>query len=410
MIQKVRFGSSDRIVLGLLILISVLISINHFIIHFNSKTSATYEIQRIYDNTNIFKKYDVIEHYTYDYNGNIYMDWTAHSDKFGYLNYKSLELLILSYPHAKIVVLHLGPTAADYYKFGNMISKHMFQKYYKFGKNVVVDIQGFGKLFRKDIIYGYNYWEKEINKCCNHKSHKDIQEAKNRYLPPLHLFFFQRALNLYKSGGIYSDFSFLHIMHNPNMIKVQHGFIVITNCDVDRSNISNDCTTSMLLKFEKQSPVLQCVLAQYDDIHNNDQQFQSVFNNSFENYSTFLNCIENSFNGGIDCVLTLLDICFFLTNTKNDMKLPIINFDDDISAFNVYPRNLIIKSNVPNLVYPISIDTSIPSIMWLGKNSYTGHWDVKSELHNITSYSLESNIREQHGYLQKNNVITDGTK
>ncbi len=409
MIEIVRFGCSDRIVvLGLLLLMSVLISINHFIIHFISKTS---ENQRIYDNTNIFKTHDVIEHYSCDYNGNIYMDWIAHSDKFGYLNYKSLELLILSYPHAKIVVIHLGPTAADYYKFGNMISKHMFQKYDKFGKNVVVDIQGFGKLFRKDIIYGYTYWEKEINKCCNHKSHKDIQEAKNRYLPPLHLFFFQRVLNLYKSGGIYSDFSFLHMMYNPNMIKVQHGFIVISNCDEDRINIPNDCTTSMLLKFEKRSPVLQCVLTQYDDIHSNDQQFQRVYNNSFGNYSTFLYCIEKSLNGGIDCVLNLLELCFFRTNTKNDMTLPIIYFDDNISSFNIRPRKSLIKStNLSYFVSPISMDTSIPSIMWLGKNSYTGHWDVKSELYNITSYSLESNIREQHSYLQKNNVITDGTK
>lgn len=408
MTQKLKVGSSDRVViLGSLLLISVLISINHFIIHVNSKTSNTHENQGIYDNNNIFDKHYATEHNSYEYNGNIYMDWTAHSDKFGYLNYKSLESLVFSYPRAKIVVLHLGPTAADYYKFGNMISKHIFQKYDKFGKNVAVDIQGFGKLFRTDIVYGYNYWEKEVDKCCNHKSRKDFQEAINRYLPPLHLFTFQRLLNLYKSGGIYSDFSFLHMVPNPNMVKAQHGFILITNCDEDRSTISKDCTTSMLLKFQKQSPVLKCVLIQYDNIHYNDQQFvPKRFNYSFGNYSTFLSCIDYSTNGGIDCILTLFEKCFSLTNTKNDMNFSIIDVYDDISGFNVYPSSLM--SNV--IDFSDSMDVHIPSIIWLGKKAYSGHWDVKPEIHNITSCLLKSNIREQHNYVQKSRVIADGTR
>jgi hypothetical protein len=402
MTQKItKFSLNQRvIVLGTLLLISVLISINHFIIHFNSNAIVAYKNHGIYGVQNLYEMYDKIEHYTGDYIGNIYMDWTEHSDKFGYLNYKSLESLILAYPDSNIVVLHLGPTAADYYKFGNMLSKHIFQKYVKFGKNVVVDIQGFGKLLRKDVIYGYKYWTKEIEKCCNHKSHKDIQEAKNRYLPPLHLFFFHRILNLYKSGGIFSDFSFMHIMFNPNMLKVKHGYVVITNCD--ESETSTDCTTSMLLKFEKQSTVLHCMLAQYDDtsFHHYDN---SMKKNTLTTNTTFLSCLENSLNGGINCILSLLDSCFNSTSTKNDMMLQIFKLDKDISGFSTFPGNY---NYLHNLSQKFLLNTS--SILWFGESSFKGYWDINLDLKIITNNMLQENILEQYNFLKKSNNIIEG--
>src|SRR5690349_1219169 len=39
-----------------------------------------------------------------NFNGTIYMDWTLDSDMFSYINYKSLESVLFTYPAAKIVI------------------------------------------------------------------------------------------------------------------------------------------------------------------------------------------------------------------------------------------------------------------------------------------------------------------
>ena len=64
----------------------------------------------------------------------IIMDWIVDSALFGYINYKSLESLLATYPTAEVKVLLIGPQAADYYKCGNLLSKHYFHKYQKRGK------------------------------------------------------------------------------------------------------------------------------------------------------------------------------------------------------------------------------------------------------------------------------------
>lgn len=55
------------------------------------------------------------------YNGIIYTDWIRDSFHFNYLNYKSLESLLVSYPQAEIEMTVIGPQAANYYKLGNLM-------------------------------------------------------------------------------------------------------------------------------------------------------------------------------------------------------------------------------------------------------------------------------------------------
>jgi len=219
----------------------------------------------------------------------------------------------------------------------------------------------------------------------------------------LHLFFFHRILNLYTSGGIFNDFSFLHIMHNPNLVEVQHGFIAITNCD---EAVFKDCTLSMLLKFEKHSPALRCMLIQYDDTHYIDNYFPSNLNHTFNGNTTFLSCIENSLNGGVNCIVTLLEGCFHHTNTKNDMTVSIMDIGESIPDFNVYPRNLVSHVILSNKT--VLMDTTYPKIVWLGNNSYSGHWIVEPELYSITSSMLQNNIYEQHKYFMNNGKVSEG--
>jgi hypothetical protein len=90
----------------------------------------------------------------------IFMDWTLHSDVFGYFNYKSLESVLAAFScldsahrireqarlgmpivPASVRVLLPGPAGADYYKYGSLLSKTYFQKYQRNGFDVKVVIQ-----------------------------------------------------------------------------------------------------------------------------------------------------------------------------------------------------------------------------------------------------------------------------
>ena len=51
----------------------------------------------------------------------IFMDWGFDSDWFSFINYKSVESLLASYPDSSIEVMLPGPPAADYYKFGTLL-------------------------------------------------------------------------------------------------------------------------------------------------------------------------------------------------------------------------------------------------------------------------------------------------
>jgi hypothetical protein len=55
------------------------------------------------------------------YNGIIYTDWIRESFHFNYLNYKSLESFLVTYPKANIEMTVIGPQAANYYKLGNLM-------------------------------------------------------------------------------------------------------------------------------------------------------------------------------------------------------------------------------------------------------------------------------------------------
>ena len=79
-----------------------------------------------------------------NYSGLIMMDWVLSSDSFSYINYKSLESLLSIYPKAQVEVHIIAPNAANYYKYGNLLSKMQFQKYIKLGHRLEMVIQETG--------------------------------------------------------------------------------------------------------------------------------------------------------------------------------------------------------------------------------------------------------------------------
>ena len=70
------------------------------------------------------------------FSGNIFMDFYESDEMFVYAHYKSIESLLYNYPSAEVFTLIVGPRQLDYYKLGDNLSKHQFQKYRKRGYKV----------------------------------------------------------------------------------------------------------------------------------------------------------------------------------------------------------------------------------------------------------------------------------
>ena len=227
------------------------------------------------------------------YSGYIFLDWSGEADDFGYLNYKCLESLLYALPNAKFLVHIIGPAATNYYKFTGLLSKHTFQKYIKYGFNLRVDIIDDIVLYHsrntiatgvpseniKDdkelsLLYpGYSYSKRAMTSCCQHKRAKDISAGMK---VPYHLIFFNRIVSLYQYGGVYSDFSWLHLQEatqkdnflQHNFSEPIQGVILKTLCDLPTQfhsmntnlRLQRPCIFSSLLVFSKNNPVLQCML------------------------------------------------------------------------------------------------------------------------------------------------------
>lgn len=71
-----------------------------------------------------------------NYTGLIILDWILISDLFSYINYKSFESILHIYPYATYHIHLIVPNTAHYYKVGDFLSKHQFQKYIKFGYHI----------------------------------------------------------------------------------------------------------------------------------------------------------------------------------------------------------------------------------------------------------------------------------
>ena len=71
--------------------------------------------------------------------GNIFMDFYESDERFVYAHYKSIESILHVYPLADVLTLIVGPRQLDYYKLGDNLSKHQFQKYRKRGYKVRLD-------------------------------------------------------------------------------------------------------------------------------------------------------------------------------------------------------------------------------------------------------------------------------
>lgn len=62
---------------------------------------------------------------SHEYSGPIFVDWIRPSYHFNNINYKSMESLLITYPHSNIQMTVIGPQSANYYKLGDLMRSHL---------------------------------------------------------------------------------------------------------------------------------------------------------------------------------------------------------------------------------------------------------------------------------------------
>jgi hypothetical protein len=150
-----------------------------------------------------------------EYDGIIMCDWVLTSDSFSYINYKSLESLLNTYPKARVKVHIIAPNAANYYKYGDLLSKQQFHKYIKLGHDLEIVIRETVMEKKRPHMpfmpppLGYKtYWLPQFKACCHHENVKDLRTQKK---VPFHLYFYNRLVVLAGEGGLFSDFFHIHL-------------------------------------------------------------------------------------------------------------------------------------------------------------------------------------------------------
>lgn len=275
-----------------------------------------------------------------DYTGNIYLDWIADSDYFGYLNYKSLESLLIQYPEANFQFTLIAPGQAQNYKIGNLISSHFFQKYLKMGYQLRVQIEAprGARLFSGPLPPGFGYWREQLNLCCS-----DFKgDFSRRIHVPLHTYFYRRVLNLYNNGGLYSDFSWYHRQPLDMFTSLNwraarqetfNGIVLKDVCrpkqakkkmyerssflylNEPRDALPHECYTSTLMAFNKGNKVLHCVLEQYDS---NSTDFRRCIAQADAVEAGNASHADKGYVPVSECMRHVFHECFVQNNAKND--------------------------------------------------------------------------------------------
>lgn len=279
----------------------------------------------------------------------VYMDWFLSSDSFTYINYKSLESVLSAYPHSTIKIIHVGPMSADYYKVGDLISKHFCMKYQKMGyTNLVVDVQGYNK--RIEVPFAQSYFDETIDICCKVFKTSDINSKKD---VPFHLYVYLRLLNLYEQVGIFTDFTWFHRKDSADYFStVQNGVMMVPSCD----NVSLKCFTSMIMIFQD-NVIPKCMLLKY------------------EKDDDFVICIKSDIaNGGTECIKKAFVDCFARNHVMNEFLFTSALMNNQEKSQRIWNSNIESDKQYNNFV-----------AIWLGKKSLSGKWILPTKTSTLSS-------------------------
>lgn len=363
------------------------------------------------------------------------MDWIhdGGSDAFGYINYKSLESVLVSYPQCRYEVMLMAPQIANYYRIGNLISKHFFEKYSKKGYWVDI-IMPSTKKYQRTLLDQYTYWYDSYTQCCTFsgKRRKDSIKAKNI---PAHLHFFQRFVSLAETGGVFTDFTWMHhgidpgidstsrapiSVPNPSSVE-EDGGIILLYCGIkgqaesyimctdaypnDICSSKPHCLSSSLLQFRPDSPIPVCMLELYHYVGESSRIETNHYNDSSgggngllsSNESTFLACVYGDRrSGGVGCIRNALSACFSLYGIVNAFSRRDTHAQGSVMGFTIVAdmkrAAAFWKPSLPPLA------SSRPGAVWLGPLSTDGQWSMPEEESplsaqvQLTSSQLKSHV------------------
>jgi hypothetical protein len=337
----------------------------------------------------------------------IYMDWIGDSDEFTYLSYRSLESLLSSYSRTRVTVNLIASNGAYYYKMGNLISKHYFQKYLKYGYDVRVNIvyRKFRVRFSNDTLPpGAAYWNGEYEKCCESSKATEINLYRDI---PAHLYFYLRFFSLWSRGGLYTDFSWIHrkeLKLLSDTAGALSGAIINLICPespsvaaktvVDTATVEarkrSHCKSSALLAFAKGSAVAFCMMLQYNSTD-----------------TSLMQCLPGDVQAeGVNCVIAALKECFSASKVQNaflhrvpaNPDMDVLIGCADVARKSTYDVNSVMNIKeacntdegpyrnalfrAPSLVQRLAgsvVDGGMESaadVVWLGAAAYSGDWAV----------------------------------
>jgi hypothetical protein len=345
-----------------------------------------------------------------DYNGYIFMDWTGDSDDFDYVNYKSMESLLSVYPKANVKVNLIAPNAAHYYKTGNLISKHYFQKYLKHGYHVQTEIiyRKFRVRFDNDTMPpGSEYWNAQYLTCCESSKATEINKIRTI---PAHMYFFLRFFKLWAHGGVYSDFSWMHTREMAVVrtldfsdaaetpLHTVGGAVIQLSCPetsshsssgtTDANGGSGGCNSSALLVFSRGNPVLRCMLLQYNSTS-----------------TPLMRCIESDVKtDGVSCISDALKECFRVHRVRNalvssgaEREVPQLGCEGQPAGGTIAPLSVAVnlesmcgltavqyqnalflnpRESTKSAAFRAAVLEEITAAVWLGVSAFSGDWHL----------------------------------
>lgn len=140
---------------------------------------------------------------------NIYFDWPVFGIHFSAHNIQTFESFLSVYPQAQFKILLPTPKITNnvynpYTKNSNiLLSESHFIKYQR--RNYNIQIINAGKMnFGHTLHMGQKYWAKYVSMCCDEKS----TTLEINKVQPYHVLTYIRLSQMWRKGGIFSDFSF----------------------------------------------------------------------------------------------------------------------------------------------------------------------------------------------------------
>lgn len=140
---------------------------------------------------------------------NIYFDWPVFGIYFSAHNIQTFESFLSVYPQAQFKILLPTPKNTNivynpYTKNSDfLLSESHFIKYQR--RNYNIQIINVGKMnFGNTLHKGQKYWAKHVSKCCDEQS----TSLEINKIQPYHVLTFIRLSQMWRKGGIFSDFSF----------------------------------------------------------------------------------------------------------------------------------------------------------------------------------------------------------